>query len=236
MYLLTPVERRVRRGLRGERLVTASGPGRNPVSGSMTAPRLRILGIGGSFREGSSTEQALAYCLGQAKGLGADIQMLGGEFLSGLPIFDPRPDKDTGAQHELVRAVRQADGIILATPGYHGSLSGLIKNALDTLELGRDGPAPYFQDRPVGVVVTCDGSQAAGTTLVSLRSIIHAMRGWPTPYGAAVTATPNLFDEGGRCSDAKNAWQLQTVTTQVIEFARMRSALAAILSLEEAGG
>jgi FMN reductase len=200
----------------------------------MTSTRPLILGIGGSFRPGSSTERALAYCLGQAQDLGGDVRMLGGEFLARLPIFDPRPGKGTGAQHELARAVREADGIILATPSYHGSLSGLIKNALDTLELTPNDSAPYFQDRPVGVVVTSDGQQASGTTLVTLRSIIHAMRGWPAPYGAAVTTTSNLFDDNGQCSNAKDAWQLSTVAKQVVEFARMRAAFAANCSHEDA--
>jgi FMN reductase len=186
----------------------------------MTSSRPLILGIGGSFRQGSSTERALAHCLKQAQDLGGDIRMLGSDFLAGLPVFDPRPGKDTEAQHELVQAVREADGIILATPSYHGSLSGLIKNALDTLELTRDDPAPYFQDRPVGAVVTADGPQASGTTLMALRSIIHAMRGWPTPYGAALVTTPNLLDEA-------SAFKLSTVAKQVVEFARMQTAFAA---------
>jgi len=185
----------------------------------MTSSRPLILGIGGSFRQGSSTERALAHCLGQAQDLGGDIRMLGGDFLASLPVFDPRPGKDTETQHELVRAVREADGIILATPSYHGSLSGLIKNALDTLELTRDDPAPYFQDRPVGAIVTADGPQASGTTLMALRSIIHAMRGWPIPYGAALTTTPNLLDEAA-------AFKLSTVAKQVVEFARMQTASA----------
>lgn len=199
----------------------------------MTSTRPLILGIGGSFRVGSSTERALAYCLGQAQDLGADIRMLGGDFLARLPIFDPRPGKDTGAQHELALAVREADGIILATPSYHGSLSGLIKNALDTLELTRDDPAPYFQDRPVGVVITSDGQQASGTTLMTIRSIIHAMRGWPAPYGATVTTTSSLFDANGQCNNAKDAWQLSTVAKQVVEFARMRVAFTASYSHED---
>ncbi len=103
--------------------------------------------------------------------------------------------------------VREADGIILATPGYHGSLSGVVKNALDTLELTRDDAAPYFQGKPVGIIITADGAQAAGTTLMAVRAIIHAMRGWPTPFGAALNAK-DLFDDAGECREAKDAWQL----------------------------
>ena len=50
-----------------------------------------ILGIGGTIRAGSSTEKALVCALSRAEALGAETRLLGGAFLGGLPIFDPRP-------------------------------------------------------------------------------------------------------------------------------------------------
>lgn len=188
------------------------------------SPRPLIVGIGGTIRPGSSTERALAAALRAAKAAGAETKLLGGAFLAQLPIFDPRPGGTTPEQIELADAVRAADGVIVASPGYHGSISGVIKNALDTLELTREDARPYFQGKPVGTIITADGWQAAGTTLMALRSIIHAMRGWPTPFGAALNAGANLFDEAGECREPKDAWQLATVAEQVVEFARMRAA------------
>jgi len=196
-----------------------------PDNSQTQAPKRRplIVGIGGTIRPGSTSERALVCSLRTAEAAGAETRLLGGEFLGRLPIFDPRPGEITATQRELADAVRDADGVIVATPGYHGSLSGLIKNALDTLEIGRSGTAPYFQGKPVGAIVTADGWQAAGTTLMALRSIIHALRGWPTPFGAALNATTDLFDEAGDCREAKDAWQLATVAEQVMDFARMRA-------------
>jgi FMN reductase len=182
-----------------------------------------ILGVGGTLRPGSSTETALACALKTCEGRGAETRLFGGEFLATLPIFDPRPGTVTDAQLALAEAARAADGVIVASPGYHGSLSGVVKNALDTLELTRADPEPYFQGKPVGIIVTADGWQAAGTTLMAVRAIIHAMRGWPTPFGAALNATSGLFDEAGACRDAKDAWQLATVADQVMDFATMRA-------------
>jgi len=190
---------------------------------SENGKRPLIVGIGGTIRPGSISERALVASLRAAEAAGAETRLLGGEFLGALPIFDPRWGEVTPAQQELADVVRQADGVIVATPGYHGSLSGLIKNALDTLEVTRTDPAPYFQGRPVGVIVTADGWQAAGTTLMALRAIIHALRGWPTPFGAALNATTDLFTPEGACRDPKDAWQLATVAEQVMEFARMRA-------------
>lgn len=188
------------------------------------AARPLIVGIGGTIREGSSTERALICALKKAEDLGAETRLLGGEFLGGLPIFDPRLGDGNDAQRALADAVRAADGVIVASPGYHGSISGVIKNALDTLELTRSDADPYLTAKPVGTIITADGWQAAGTTLMALRAIIHALRGWPTPFGAALNAGTSLFDEAGDCRDQKDAWQLHTVAQQVVEFAQMKAA------------
>jgi FMN reductase len=182
-----------------------------------------VVGVGGTARPGSSTERALAAALRAAEAAGAETRLFGGEFLARLPHFNPSGGVVTPEQAELVEAVRRADGLVVASPGYHGSLSGMIKNALDTLELLRDDERPYLHGRAVGAIVTADGWQAAGATLAALRSIIHAMRGWPTPFGAALNATTNLFDAQGACIDARDAWQLATVGEQVMEFARMKA-------------
>jgi FMN reductase len=74
----------------------------------------------------------------------------------------------------------------------------------------------------VGAIVTAYGWQATGSTLSALRSIIHAMRGWPTPFGAALNSTAGLFDAEGACRDPKDNWALTTVAEQVMEFAGLR--------------
>jgi FMN reductase len=180
------------------------------------------VGIGGTIRAGSTTETALVCSLRAAEAAGAETRLFGGEFLATLPIFDPRPSEVTPAQSQLVEAVRAADGVIVASPGYHGSISGVVKNALDTLEITAKDPSPYFHGKAVGVIVTAYGWQATGSTLAAMRAIVHAMRGWPTPFGAALNSTTGLFDEAGACRDPKDAWALATVAEQVLEFARMK--------------
>ena len=189
--------------------------------------RPMILGLGGTVRAGSSTERALIAALDVAAAAGAHTRLLGGAFLATLPTFDPRPGDPTAEQAELAEAVALADGIIVATPGYHGSISGVMKNALDTLELLRGGPHPYFSGKPVGAIVTAAGTQAGGTSLLTLRAVIHALRGWPTPFGATLNSAGPLFDEAGACCDPKDAAQLAIVAEQVVEFTLMKAALQA---------
>jgi FMN reductase len=184
-----------------------------------------IVGIGGTPRQGSSTERALSVALRAAEGLGADTKLFDGVFLAKLPHFHPiAGEAPTAEQQELVEAVRRADGVVIASPGYHGSISGLLKNGLDTLELLRTDERPYLHDRAVGVIVTADGWQAAGVTLGAVRAIIHALRGWPTPFGAALNSRGLVFDADGNPGDEKDARQLATVGEQVMQFANRRGA------------
>lgn len=191
----------------------------------MSSKRPLIVGIGGTVRPGSTSERALQVALRSVEASGADTRLLGGEFLARLPIYNPSNAAPSEEQTLLAEAVREADGLIVASPGYHGSISGVIKNALDTLEMLRTDARPYLTDRAVGCIITADGWQAAGTTLTTLRSIVHALRGWPTPFGAALNATAGLFDAEGGCIEAKDAWQLATVGEQVLDFAKMKARL-----------
>jgi FMN reductase len=172
-----------------------------------------IVGIGGTMRADSGSEQALRVALLAAEAGGATTRMFGGVELARLPIYDPQDEEGVDARRELVDAVRQADGVIISSPGYHGSISGLIKNALDGLEDLRADQRPYLDGRAVGLIVTADGWQAGGSTLAALRAIVHALRGWPTPFGALLNATRR---------DAQDDVRLALVAEQVVDFARTR--------------
>jgi FMN reductase len=118
----------------------------------------------------------------------------------------------------LVDTLAQADGVIISTPGYHGGISGLVKNALDYIEDLRDHERPYLDGRAVGCIVCAYGWQATTTTLVSLRSTVHALRGWPTPLGVAINSADTAFNDTGLVADDRCAKQLTTLSSQVLDF------------------
>ncbi len=180
-----------------------------------------IVGIGGTVRTPSSSERALGLALAAAEAAGARTRLIGGEVLAKLPIFNPNDIDHPPERSALVDAVREADGVLVATPGYHGSISGLLKNALDSLEPLRDDARPYLDGRAVGCIVVADGWQACGSALASLRAIVHALRGWPTPLGATINSALKPFDDDGALKDPRDAFQVETVARQVVEFARM---------------
>ena len=187
------------------------------------ADRPLIVGIGGTTRQGSSTEKALRCALERARQLGARTLLFGGAELAALPSFDPQVTERTPAEVALIEAVRAADGVIFATPGYHGGVSGLVKNAIDLLEDLREDSRVYLDGRAVGCIVTAAGWQGCNTTLGALRAIVHALRGWPTPLGVTLnTAGSALFDGEGRCTETQVAASLATLAEQSLMMATQR--------------
>jgi FMN reductase len=179
-----------------------------------------IVGLGGTTRPGSTTERLLQIALRAALEHGARTALFGGPFLYKLPTYTLDQHTRSEEQREFVDTIQRSAGVIVATPGYHGGVSGLVKNALDLLEDLRNDRRSYLEGRAVGCIVTAAGWQACATTLTSLRSIVHALRGWPTPFGATINTTTSVFGETGECLDEKAAAQVKIVGRHVAEFAR----------------
>lgn len=181
-----------------------------------------ILGIGGTTRPNSSSELVLRASLREIEKRGLKTEIIAGPDLV-LPLYAPEmPDRDPKAMR-LMDLMRRCSGLVIASPGYHGSISGMIKNALDYAEDLAKDEAPYFDGRVVGCIACAYGWQATGSTLNALRSIVHALRGWPTPLGVDVNSTNKLFDDSGICTDGPTLAKLQIMAQQIAQFVDLRN-------------
>ena len=190
-----------------------------------------IVGMGGTLRAGSSTERALKVALAAAEARGARTLLITGPDLE-LPPYGSSQAPDAERLENILNALRRADGVILGSPGYHGGISGLMKNAVDYIEEMSRDETPYLSGRAVGCIATAAGWQATVTTMTSLRSIVHALQGWPTPLGVAINTAEPAFDADGACLSPKVQAQLDLLAAQVVDFAlgqvgRLRRAPAA---------
>ena len=185
-----------------------------------------IVALGGTLRDFSSTEKALRICLEAAEAEGCETVLIAGRGLD-LPPYSPEDDSRSPEAAHLVEMIRKADGVIFGTPGYHGGMSGLVKNAIDYIEDLRTDERPYLDGRPVGSLATGAGWQGAVTAMTSLRAVIHALRGWNTPLGVAVNTAEGVFDADGTCTDEKILAQLQALGQQVAQFAKSPAHAAA---------
>jgi len=143
--------------------------------------RIKIVGIPGSLREGSHTRQAVEAALRGAATEGAEVELIDLKKLD-LPLVETvLPDAQAPAEVLALRkALRKADGIILGTPEYHGSVSGALINALDWV--GKD----EFDGKAVGLVGVSGGAMGANDALNTLRLIGRNLHAWVVPEQASV--------------------------------------------------
>ena len=187
---------------------------------ALRGERLKVVGIGGTLREGSSSLGALRRALGAAGDVGADTELLDLREL-GLPMYEPgRPLAEYGEGAErLVGAMRGADALILSTAAYHGTLAGVTKNALDFAQfLGRD-ERPYFDGKVVGLIATAGGEMAGANTTGAMVNVVHALRGTVAPLMVAVPMAWRRSDGDGNITDDGYGGRLESLGRLVVDLA-----------------
>ena len=181
---------------------------------------IRVVGLSGSLRLESYTRMAVELALSGAKEVGAKVQMLDlNDYDLNFSYFgDDTPDgvlrlrSDIGAAH----------GIILGTPEYHGSFSGVLKYAIDMMGFNE------FGGKMVGLVGVSGGKLGGADALNSLRSIGRALHAWVVPKQITIPEAWRLFDEQGQLADNRLEDALLEVGRQVARFAFLHQSAEAL--------
>jgi FMN reductase len=174
---------------------------------------VKIVGIGGSLRPDSYTQQALEIAAKLAADQGAEVELfdlrtLDLPFCNGGDSYPDYPDVE-----RLRQAVLQADGVILATPEYHGSLSGVLKNALDLMGF------EHFSGKVTGVISVL-GGQVNSNALNDLRTILRWIHAWTIPEQIAIGQAWNAFKPDGSLADQKLAQRFEAFAQSLVENTR----------------
>jgi NAD(P)H-dependent FMN reductase len=118
----------------------------------------------------------------------------------------------------LREEVQAAQGILLGTPEYHASLSGVLKNALDLMGF------PEFEGKMVGLIGVSGGSTGAINALNSLRTIGRSLHAWVIPEQVSIPTAWDAFDASGRAKDSRLADRLMGVGREVARYASLHAA------------
>ncbi|MGD1900190.1 MAG: NADPH-dependent FMN reductase [Phormidesmis sp.] len=170
---------------------------------------MKIVGIGGSLRKDSYSMQALHLAIERTAALGAETQVLDLKKMN-LPFVDGGSDyPDYPDVERLKSTVKGADAIILATPEYHGSISGVIKNALDLMSFDE------FSGKVTGFISVL-GGQPNSNALNEMRIIMRWVHAWSIPEQIAIGQAWKAFDENGKLTDAKLSERLDSFAQSLV--------------------
>jgi NAD(P)H-dependent FMN reductase len=168
-----------------------------------------VVAICGSLRDESHTCTALAHALRGVEAAGGTGELLDLRTYD-LPPFDPDRERQGDAER-FTAAVGEADAVLLGTPMYHGSFSGVLKNALDYCGFDE------FEGTTVGLLGVAGGSFPV-TALEHLRSVCRSLNAWVIPHQAAVPRSSGAF-EGDEFRDDDLADRVFTLGRRAVEFA-----------------
>lgn len=177
-------------------------------------PDVHIVALGGSLRDGSYTRLALEHALRgveEAGGTGELVDLRDYD----LPMLDADHDEQ-GDSARLTEKVREADAVLLGTPMYHGSYSGVLKNALDYCGFDE------FEGKTVGLLAVSGGSFPV-TALEHLRSVCRSLNAWVIPHQAAVPRAHSAFDDEGEFRDEGMKERVRTLGRRAVQFANIEA-------------
>lgn len=182
---------------------------------------LKVVGIGGTLREGSTSLGALRRALAASGEAGADVELLDLNELK-LPMYEPRKSLDEYGHdaRRLIDAVSGADALLLSTAAYHGTLAGVTKNALDYVQFLGKEEHPYFDGKVVGLITTAGGEQAAANANAAMVHVVHALRGIVAPLMVGVTRAWQRTDDSGEITDENYGRRLDDLGWLVVDLAQ----------------
>lgn len=173
----------------------------------------KILGIGSSLNKRSTSTRILQITLEKSRIYGATVSLLNlREF--NLPIFNPnKPRETTPDIIKINEEVNESDAFILATPDYHGSMSGGMKNFLDYYWY-------EFSGKLFGYIVS---SHEKGLTVIDhMRTAVRQCYGWSLPYGLSINSE-NDFDIDGNINNVYLNQRINNMARDMVTYGKLLS-------------
>jgi FMN reductase len=170
---------------------------------------MKILGVSGSLRSDSFSRRALELALESAREHQAETRLLDLGRVE-LPMYRPEA-MASDVVRSAAAAVSWADAFLLATPDYHGSMSGAIKNFLD-----------YHWEEFAGKLFgyLCASHEKGLTVMDQMRTAVRQCYGWSLPYGVSVHGEED-FDRFGAVTNPRLASRLRMVGRDLVVYGAM---------------
>jgi chromate reductase len=160
---------------------------------SRRAMMTRMLGVAGSLRKDSYNRALLRVMreLAAAEGIEVDIFEL-----DGMPLYNQDDEADMpGSVRDFKQRIEQADALILVTPEYNYSISGVLKNAIDWAS--RPHGANSFEEKPVAIMGATVGTLGTARAQYHLRQMLVYVNAYPLNRPEVmISAVADKFRDG----------------------------------------
>jgi FMN reductase len=172
---------------------------------------IRIVAVTGSVRPNNYTAKALALVVHELeKKDNVNVRVFDP---ANMNLALPGKESDDPAVEDMQQTMREATGVILSTPEYHGSYSSVIKLVIENL-----GFPSGLSGKPVALLGVAAGQIGAIKALEHLRSVCSHVGAIVLPGPVSIAGVQRVFDEQGRCLDEKVEARIRGLGTQLIDY------------------
>lgn len=163
------------------------------------ADKIRILSIGGSLEQNSSTSAFMNFVSGELRSKGAEVNTIDlREFEFPLYSYSTEVRMKDSKIRDFLRLVHTSDGYVFASPEYHGTVSAAFKNVIDYLEHLSLSEPPYITGKPVALIAAAGADNSGASTINTLISIVHSLRGIVAANSIGIGSANKQVDKDGR--------------------------------------
>ncbi len=186
---------------------------------------VRLLAFSGSARTGSFNQQLVDLATAKARALGAEVTAVKLTDFD-LPLFNEDLEKDPGPPADVARwrhTLMDHDGFLIACPEYNGSITPLLKNAIDWATRPEEGVAPLaaYQGKTATLLAASPGALGGIRGLAHVRTILSGIGTIVLPTQVAVGAAHQAFtDDGSALQNERTEKMLQMAVEQCVQRTR----------------
>lgn len=189
---------------------------------------VKLLAFSGSTRAGSLNQALLDLAVAEARDRGAEVTAIRLKAFD-LPLYDA--DLERTAYPQAARDLRALflahHGFLIASPEYNGSVSGVLKNAIDWASRPFEGqPGTIiagFRGKVAGIMGASISPFGGLRSVTHLRQILGTIQTVVVTEQVLVPAAATAFDENGKLKEALPAQLLGVMAARVIELAEKLS-------------
>ena len=183
---------------------------------------VKILAFAGSLRKDSYNKKLVKVAAEGARGAGAEVTLIDLKDFP-LPVYDGDDEAEKGLPdnaRKLKKLFLEHHGLLIASPEYNSSISGVLKNVLDWVSRSETKDEPVlacYNNKVAALLSASPGALGGLRALVPLRAMLGNIGVLVMPGQIAVSRAHEAFDATGALKDAKQDSAVRKIAAELAQ-------------------